>query len=307
MHTPIRLPAGLSARAVARDDLAAVLAVICAYEERVLGESLTDLPDLESDFDRPSFEAERDSVLVLDGDEPVGWGEVFGGHRGMAVVVPTAWGRGIGTAIVDWSTAVAAAAGSERVGQTVPDADAAAAALLRSRGWEPLYASWVLELPPGSEVAPRPLPDGYALRDLRPGHDEQAAHRVIEEAFSEWPDREPVAYADWAAQVLGRPGFEPWQLLLVEHHGAVVGACYTVLSGETGWVYQLAVAREHRGRGLAQAVLVAAFAACRERGAPRAELSTDSRTGALPLYERLGMRVRLSFTHWTVAVGTPSG
>ncbi|MCW2678925.1 MAG: hypothetical protein JWM62_326 [Frankiales bacterium] len=39
------------------------------------------------------------------------------------------------------------------------------------------------------------------------------------------------------------------------------------------------------------------------RGSPRSELSTDSRTGALTLYERLGMKVRRSFTHW--AAGQP--
>ena len=49
--------------------------------------------------------------------------------------------------------------------------------------------------------------------------------------------------------------------------------------------------RTQRGRGLAQALLVDAFAAGREHGAIRSELSTDSRTGALGLYEKVGMVV----------------
>ncbi|UMG94767.1 GNAT family N-acetyltransferase [Nocardioides sp. TF02-7] len=49
--------------------------------------------------------------------------------------------------------------------------------------------------------------------------------------------------------------------------------------------------RDHRHRGLAQALLVAAFAAGRAHGATASCLSTDSRTGALALYEKVGMVV----------------
>ena len=162
------------------------------------------------------------------------------------------------------------------------------------------------ELDPGAAAGRRdpdsPLPAGYAIRAFEPGRDEQAAYQVVEDAFNEWPDREPSGYDDWAAGVLGRPGFAPWQLLLAVRDDAgaeqVVGACHLVLSADAGWVNQIAVVREHRGRRLAQALLAAAFAAAREHGAPRAELSTDSRTGALGLYEHLGMHVESSFTHW---------
>jgi mycothiol synthase len=46
-----------------------------------------------------------------------------------------------------------------------------------------------------------------------------------------------------------------------------------------------------RNRGLAQALLVDAFAAGRAHGALRQCLSTDSRSGALSLYEKVGMVV----------------
>jgi ribosomal protein S18 acetylase RimI-like enzyme len=55
------------------------------------------------------------------------------------------------------------------------------------------------------------------------------------------------------------------------------------------YVSRLAVHRDHRNRGLAQALLVAAFEAGREHGAASSSLSTDSRTGALSLYEKVGM------------------
>ena len=60
---------------------------------------------------------------------------------------------------------------------------------------------------------------------------------------------------------------------------------------------QLAVERSHRGKGLAQALLSDAFGRAREHGATRSELSTDSRTGALDLYLKLGMEVTQVWTH----------
>lgn len=296
----IDLPEGLSARPPRLQDLPAVHAVATAYERQVLGEPLLDLEDLQADWQRPSFDPERDAVLVADGDRLVGVGEVLQG-RATVWVHPDDQGRGVGGALERWCVRTSAAQGAASVGQTVPDADAAAVALLTGRGWAPRWTSWVLELPPGTSVPQRPLPDGYVLRTSRPG-DEQAAWTVVEEAFGEWPDREPTSFGDWAATVVERPGFAPEQLLLVESpDGAVVGACHLIVSDGTGWVDQVAVAAEHRGRGLAQALLSAAYATAAERGTRRSELSTDSRTGALTLYERLGMRVRWSFTNYAVS------
>jgi undecaprenyl diphosphate synthase len=293
------LPAGLTARPPRQDDLPAMLALIAAYEQRVLGEPLVDLEDLEADWQRPSFDPEENALLVHEGDRLVACAEVHKARRASGCVHPHDWGRGVGSALVDWCIRTAAAQGGETIGQTVPDGDVAAVALFRSRGWEPLWTSWVLELPPGNVVPERPLPTGYRLRALRPGQDEPAAYRVIEDAFSEWPDREPTSYEDWTATVVQRPGFAPWQLLLAEDpQDRVVGACHLVLSAGSGWVNQVAVARDHRGQGLAQALLAAAFGSAAERGATRSELSTDSRTGALALYERLGMQVRWAFTQW---------
>lgn len=302
---PLELPPGVSSRPQTREDLPAVHALVSAYEERLLGEPLIDLEDLEADWQRPSFDPAQDAAVVVEGEDLVAWVEVYRGRRATGCVHPDHWGRGIGAALVDWCVRRSSQASGTLIGQTVPDVDTAAVELFRRRSWSPLWTSWVLELPPGGAVAPRPLPEGYLLRALQPGQDEQAAYDVIERAFSEWPDREPTSYDDWSATVLLRPGFEPWQLLLaVTAAGEVVGACHLVMSRDTGWVNQVAVARAHRGRGLAQALLAEAFGAARDRGAPRGELSTDSRTGALPLYEKLGMRVKWGFTQWAGEPGS---
>src|SRR4029077_18824369 len=60
-----------------------------------------------------------------------------------------------------------------------------------------------------------------------------------------------------------------------------------------GWVDILGTRREHRRRGLGEALLGQSFHALYARGAPKVALGVDaeSPTGATRLYERVGMRV----------------
>lgn len=67
--------------------------------------------------------------------------------------------------------------------------------------------------------------------------------------------------------------------------------------GREGYVSRLATRQDQRHRGLAQALLADAFGVARAHGATRATLSTDSRTGALDLYLRVGMRVESTWVH----------
>lgn len=107
-------------------------------------------------------------------------------------------------------------------------------------------------------------------------------------------DREP--YEDFLAQVPERPGFEAWNLRVVtDAEQTIVAAAVNVVSGDADqrecFVERLATRTDQRGRGLAQALLVDSFATARAHGVTGGALSTDSRTGALGLYEKVGMRV----------------
>ena len=152
----------------------------------------------------------------------------------------------------------------------------------RAGGWSCSRAATVPE---------RPLPDGYVVRAADPGEYEQC-WTVQEDAFLEWSKREREPFDDWLAEMTGRPGFEPWNIrVVVDPSGAVVSMAWVQLGEESAFIARLATRSDQRGRGLAQALLVDAFAVARERGATRSELSTDSRTGALGLYEKVGMVV----------------
>jgi GNAT superfamily N-acetyltransferase len=292
------LPDGLRARPLVMSDAAAVTAVFAASELHDTGEVAVELEDIEGDWQRPSFDLASESMGVFEGETLVAAGEVYKGRRADVSVHPDHRGRGIGSWFVAWTEQCARSRGSHLVGQTTP-AGSPGEALLRARGYRQGWTSWVLQVPEGSPIEPQQLPDGYLLRDFVPGQDDDTAFSLVEDAFNEWPDRDPSTFGDWAANTIRRPGFEPWQLRLAEDGAGVpVGACFLILASDTGYVDQIAVRRDQRGKGVARALLVDAFQRARERGARKSELATDSRTGALGLYEHVGMKVTQTWRHW---------
>ncbi|MBM7517804.1 GNAT family N-acetyltransferase [Nocardioides nitrophenolicus] len=295
-------PSGLTTRPLTLADAPAVFAVIAEQERHDVGTVEVEEADLLADWGRPSYDLGASSVAVLDGDRIVAYAEHLGEERYDAAVVPSYRGRGIGTWLAGWVRQLARARGAAIVGMPVPqgsDGDQLLAAL----GYEVRWTSWVLRLPEGARIAERRLPAGYALRAATPADHEQV-WTVTEDAFLEWSVRERAALADFGAQVWGRPGSEPWQLqVVVGPDGDVVAAAHSWNAGTDTFVSKLAVARAHRRRGLAQALLVAAFTAGRERGATSSSLSTDSRTGALGLYENVGMRIEATWVHRAVRLG----
>jgi GNAT superfamily N-acetyltransferase len=292
------LPAGLTARPHVLEDAPAVCRLIEAAERVDAGSPAIEVEDIEAAWSRPSFDLATESIGVFDGPALVASGDVFKGRRAEAAVHPDHRGRGIGTWLAGWLEDCARARGSRLVGQTVPGGSGPER-FFTARGYREGWTSWVLELPAGAAIEPQPLPDGYRLREYAAATDDGVAFRLIEDAFNEWPDRDPAAIEDWASSTVGRPGFQPWQLRFVDDPaGTAVGVCFTILAGRTGYVDQVAVRRDQRGLGLARALLSDAFERAREHGATVSELSTDSRTGALGLYEHVGMRVSQTWRHW---------
>lgn len=285
------LPRGLTHRPLTHADASGVFELMAAEQQQVLGRVDIELADIIGDWARPSYELGTQSVGVLDGDRLVGYAEVVGQGRGDAAVHPGHHGRGIGTWLAHWMQERAREQGQTEIGMPVP-AGSPGEALLTGLGYHVRWDSWVLVMPEGREIEDRPLPPGHTLRLAETEEDRRTLHHLVEDAFLEWSARDKEPFADWIAGVVDRPGFEPWNLrMVVDPSGEVVGGVHVVLSEETGFVSKLAVRRDRRRQGLAQALLVDAFRAARDHGATRSELSTDSRTGALGLYLGIGMTV----------------
>jgi mycothiol synthase len=283
-------------RPLAACDARAVYQVMAAQEAADLGAVEIEEADIVGDWARPSFDVREQTVGFFDADTLVAYAEFSGGDRGDAAVHPSYRGRGLGTRLAGWMQQSARALGGTTVGMPVPQGSPGDR-LLAALGYRVRWTSWILKLPAGAEIVPRPLPPGYVLRAAEPSQ-WPAVHDLVEDAFLEWSVRERGTYADFAASVIGRPGFEPWNLRVVlGPAGDVVGAAHVVIAetapghDREAYIDRLAVRRDLRRRGLAQALMVDAFDAARQRGALVSGLSTDSRTGALGLYERVGMRV----------------
>lgn len=291
------LPEGLTARAPTMDDVEAVTALVAACQVADQGLVDIDADDVRSDWQRPSFDLERDCVLVLDGERLVGRAEVFGARAEVSVRQDRR-GRAIGTWLLGWTERRAMETGSPRIGQTLSDGDTTAVAFLTRHGYAQGHSSWVLRIHHDGPPPPPEPPGGIRIRDLVAERDDEAAFELIDGAFAEWPGRDPSTFGDWSATTIRRPGFEPWHLPLAVEEDEVVGAAFLIPYPGEGWIQQLAVKSTHRRRGIARALLQHAFGALYARGMADCGLSTNSLTGALGLYERVGMRVTRSYTHY---------
>jgi ribosomal protein S18 acetylase RimI-like enzyme len=80
------------------------------------------------------------------------------------------------------------------------------------------------------------------------------------------------------------------ELFLVgERDGAVVASVMAGYEGHRGWVYYLAVAPQHRGRGFARELMQHVEAALLARGCPKISLLVrETNAPVLAFYRRLG-------------------
>lgn len=295
----LELPQGLASRSPTRSDLDAAVSVIAASEEATQGVVDVTAEDVRSDWERPSFDLSSDALVVTDAGLIVAYAEVFFG-RAWVHVHPDHRGRGIGAAVLGWTESRARELGADKVGQTIPDTNPAAAELLSSNGYGVRWDTWVFQKELADEQRGPQLPAGITLRTYEPDRDDRATFELIDTAFSDWPDRDPsFSFEDWAASLLRREDFDPSLTFLVEDDGELVGVALCLVFGDEGWVQQLAVKRSHRGRGLGGALLQTAFRKFHSRGLKTAGLSTESRTGARGVYEHVGMRVTRSYKRYS--------
>jgi mycothiol synthase len=293
------LPPGLTSRPATAADTRAILELIATCEVDADGAAEVEEHDITVAFGRRGFDPELDTQVVFEDGELVGWADLYR-SRGEGDVRPTHRSRGIGTALLEWMERRAQALGNAEVGQTKTDADFGARDLFLARGYEPSWVSWVIRIafeePP---PAPEPI-HGIEIRRFQPS-DARDAHRVVDAAFSEWPGRDPEPFEVWAADDLAHPKFAPEISPLAFDGDTLVGVLlafdYPELS--EGWITQLATKASHRRRGIGQALLRTSFGWFFERGRRVAGVSTDTRTGALGLYEKVGMRVQRQYTRYT--------
>ncbi|WP_369394034.1 GNAT family N-acetyltransferase [Streptomyces sp. CG1] len=297
-------PAGYRCRSATTADVDALHHLVAAYERALHGRPTTGADQLAAELPLSGPRPESDTLLVHDdGGRLVGYCWVKG-RRARVLVDPGHQRLGLGSGLLDWAETRARQAGSDRLALTVSDADHAAIALLRAGGYSRLVTEWLLEMAlPHEPEVPDP-PAGISVRPFRHG-DEQAAYQLTENAFDEWQPRRKT-YAEWAPLSVERATFLPAASPVAFAGDQMVGAVLSldVPGHGEGYVERVAVRRDQRDRGIARTLLREAFRAFHRRGRAACTLWTHSGTGALSLYERLGMTVRRSSTVYCRALVT---
>ena len=283
----------LRTRPLTLDDVGDVIELFHRYDQQYFGEPLMDADDITSEFSAPDIDLTTSSrgYWTSTGELVA---TVFLSPRGhLDVQFADGWDTpDLKKQLVHFGEQLAQEQGMGSVSTFVADKDTEGTQFFAERGYTRHHTSWILGLDPETPIAGRALPEGYAVRPFT-ATDAEPTYRVVTEAFGEW-DHKPQSFEVWRSGTLDRPNVDPSAWRLATHRGEVIGAAIVYDSAGEAWVAQLAVARAHRHRGVAQQLLAETYAAARQRGVPHAGLSTDTRTGALDLYLRLGMRVKFT-------------
>lgn len=278
----------LEFRETTERDAAAVAELLNAFETAVANDPELSTPDEVLLWWRRKGEGR----LVLDGNRLVGCAYLeLRGDRfdGDGYVHPDAFGRGVGTAIVEWLEHRAHELGPGELRIAILGEDEPAACLLRKRGFEQIRTFFRMAIDLTHEPEPAAWPDGYDVATLQPG-EERELYQVLEDAFVDHWGHTARTYDDWIAT---RKIDHELCFLVRSGDDVAAAALNRVDDFGIGWIDVLGTRREHRRRGLGEALLVHSFGALHRRGPCRIVLGVDaeSLTGATRLYERVGMRV----------------
>ena len=226
-----------------------------------------------------SFVAEVDGRIVGEADASGGWIDVG--------VEPSVRRRGIGTALLQAAESTATAKPTLLMAL---QSDAPGAAFAQANGYEKAWEVWLMgiDLP---EAIPEPeWPEGVSVRTYG---EEEAEAREIKElldlAYAEEFHHQPVTFESWSRFMFEDPMFDATVWFLAVADGKIVGAA---LNWDEGYIKDLVVHPDWRGRGLGKALVYQTFGEFKRRELPRVTLKTDSNnpTDAWRLYERAGMR-----------------
>jgi mycothiol synthase len=282
-------------------DLDAIVALFHASDARVTDEPESMHEYLTWIWGMSYVDLERDSRVLPGGDGVDAFVQIVcdpdGGPARLDWTVHPRLGlEPTAATLLDWAEAQRAIRGVEQPLRTnVMDGDDAGKAFLERRGYTQVRMSWDMtrDLSPDDRTA-APSP-GVTVRTFRAG-EESVLHRVADTSFEDHWDHVPWTLESFTESMLAAP-WEPDLTFFAEVDGRVGGELIALPFDDRGYIASVGVLREFRGRGAATAMMRQAFAAFAERGLPRVELSVDaaSPTGAVSLYEGLGMRAVRSY------------
>jgi mycothiol synthase len=274
---------------------------------------------------------ERDLLVAEVDGLPVGYSRVFWDdepngprvYKQVCFLDPQYGGRGIGTELFAWNQSrlreIAAEhdASEKLLEGWVNDRNAAATALFRDAGYEPITYMAEMVRPSVDDLPDHPLPDGLEIRAVR-DEDVRTIWEADVEAFRDHWGFVEQTEADYE-RFIAYPYHDPslWKIAWDDEGvaGQVKSFIDTAQNEEfdrkRGWTEAISTSRRWRRRGVAKALIVESIRELAARGMTEVALGvhTENPNGAYDLYAGLGYEVVKTWTTYRkpldVLVGTP--
>lgn len=309
---PDNLPEGYTWRRATPDDAEAIHALVVGYNTKTIGFGDCTLDDIRTELVEPNFDLETDTWLVHEpGGVPAGWGWAHGRATGerinVEVITPD-------DEVASWlfdrvearAAELARAGGHEHyaIDKGIYREETRMRALMEARGYAPVTVFHRMRIDHDGRP-PNPVrPPGVTLHS-GPGDEDfrRTTHAIITEAFKEHFGL-PRTFENWHQSFDQDPTFDWSQLTVAKLDGRPVAAILTgdgfVETEDCGYVHDIGVLAEARGRGIAKYLLQTAFVNDIRAGRVGTILHVDTNnvTPALGLYEGVGMRAVLVIDMW---------
>ena len=246
-------------------------------------------------------------VLELEG-QVVGYGDIQIEDNELALdaAAPGHW-----ETFFEWAEERARAEDLGRVRVFLP-AEHETERLVGARGYRLWRSAYTMNVDLEDAEPEVPLaPEGIAFHPYREG-DEESLRRALNDAFVEDPFHHEVTSAHFREFYLRKRAFDPSLWLLAwdaqELAGFVLAFPERPGEDDLGWIEVLGVRKPWRRRGLGEALLRTAIGVLHARGLRRVGLGvdTENETGALKLYERIGMQVVRQGNNWALDLKSAS-
>jgi len=284
-------------------------------------ERATTLAETEHDMATPNYYPETDCFMAWDNGRLLGFADIFlrvddaeSTCYSWGLVHPEWRRRGLGLRLMDkiyrraTERLIEIDRGEVYFGGSCRSEETGRRALFEAFGMQLVRYFVNLARSLNGDLPPVEIPAGYRLRPFERERDTEAVWRVENLAFRDHWGAADVPLDEFIHYQLELPHFRPELSVVVEEEatGQIVGVSMNEISPDwikqtkrqEGYVHTLAVLREARGKGLGTALLVHSLQVLHKEGMESAHLNADAEnlTGAIRLYERVGFKVRKTYT-----------